>query len=133
MNDEADVDAQNAAEGPVLLVIDDDDDVRLALRLFLEGEGYCVDEAPNGQEALARLRAGLRPHVIVLDLMMPVMNGFEFREKQKAAPELRDIPVVIFTAAGVRGSIDDVTVLPKPVDTNRLLDALTAAAPLQRR
>lgn len=62
--------------------------------------------------------------------MMPVMNGFEFREEQKAAPELRNIPVVIFTAAGVHGSIDDVTVLPKPVDTNRLLDALTAVAPL---
>jgi CheY-like chemotaxis protein len=109
----------------VLLVVDDDDDVRLALKLFLEGEGFEVEEATNGAEALARLRQGLRPGLIVLDLMMPVMNGWEFREQQRAAAELKDIPVVIFTAAGLTaGAVDSLTVLPKPVDTMLLLETV---------
>jgi CheY-like chemotaxis protein len=114
---------------PVLLVVDDDDDVRLALKLYLEAEGYEVDEAPNGREALARLRAGLRPKLIVLDLMMPLMNGWEFREEQKASPELRDIPVVIFTATGLNArTTDDITVLPKPVDATQLLEVVRKTA-----
>ena len=114
-----------ASDPPILLVVDDDDDVRLALKLYLEAEGYVVEEAQNGSEALERLRRGLRPRVIVLDLMMPVMNGWEFREQQKAAHDLKDIPVVIFTATGLTtGIMDDITVLPKPVDALRLLDVV---------
>jgi CheY-like chemotaxis protein len=116
-------------DASVFLVVDDDEDVRLALRLFLEGEGFVVEEATNGNEALKRLRAGLRPQLIVLDLMMPVMTGWEFREQQRASVELKDIPVVIFTAAGLTtGAVDDLTVLPKPVDTTRLLETLKRVA-----
>jgi CheY-like chemotaxis protein len=116
-------------DASVFLVVDDDEDVRIALRLFLEGEGFVVEEAVNGSEALQRLRSGLRPQLIVLDLMMPVMTGWEFREQQRAAPELKDIPVVIFTAAGLTtGAVDDLTVLPKPVDTTRLLETLKRVA-----
>lgn len=118
-----------ANDPPILLVVDDDDDVRLALKLYLEAEGYVVEEAPNGSEALERLRHGLRPRVIVLDLMMPVMNGWEFREQQKAAHDLKDIPVVIFTATGLTtGIMDDITVLPKPVDALRLLDVVRSVS-----
>lgn len=116
-------------DASVFLVVDDDEDVRIALRLFLEGEGFVVEEAVNGSEALQRLRDGLRPQLIVLDLMMPVMTGWEFREQQRASPDLKDIPVVIFTAAGLTtGAVDDLTVLPKPVDTTRLLETLKRVA-----
>ena len=83
-----------------VLVVDDDASFRGALREHLETEGYSVVEAANGLAALGRLRAGLRPSVIIFDLMMPVMDGWDFRDGQLSDPELRDIPVVLVTAAG---------------------------------
>ena len=62
-----------------ILIVDDDKDVRIALAELLEGEGYTVAGAHNGQEALQLMRGGLHPAVILLDLMMPVMDGWDFR------------------------------------------------------
>ncbi len=89
--------AATALHGPVL-VVDDDPAFRDGLRVLLETKGHAATTAANGAEALAALRAGLRPCLIVLDLMMPVQNGIQFREEQRRDPRIADIPVVILSA-----------------------------------
>jgi CheY-like chemotaxis protein len=110
-----------------VLIIDDDLPVRTALRELFETEGYAVTLAANGRAALNHLRKGLRPCVILLDLMMPVMDGWDFRQEQLADPDVRDIPVVILTAAGfsaetVRAQFGDIPFMPKPPPHAGLLD-----------
>jgi CheY-like chemotaxis protein len=83
---------------PRILIVEDDASVREALVVFLEGEGYSVVEAGDGAEALARLRGNESVGLILLDLMMPIMNGWEFRDAQRRDPRLASIPVVIITA-----------------------------------
>jgi CheY-like chemotaxis protein len=83
-----------------VFVVDDDYDIRSTVTDVLELRGYRVGGAADGQEALDRLRAGLRPCLILLDLMMPGMNGWEFREAQARDLALSRIPVVIFSGAG---------------------------------
>src|SRR5688500_3305038 len=109
-------------KAPVLLVVDDDPDVREIMKLTLEAEGFVVVEADNGQAALDQLHAGLRPRLIILDLMMPVMSGWEFWDRHQATPALKNIPVVIFTATGLNtGAVGPTKILPKPVDLPHLL------------
>jgi CheY-like chemotaxis protein len=81
-----------------VLVVDDDYAVLDAIKEVLEDEGYEVSLAANGLEALKELRRGDRPCVILLDLMMPVMNGWEFRREQLLDQALAAIPTVIVTA-----------------------------------
>lgn len=93
-----------------ILVIEGNDAMRERLRSTLELEGFAVEAAANGQEALDRLEAGLRPCVIVMDLMMPAMNGFEFRRQQLRNPELVRIPVITYSGfadvrAGARQAV----------------------------
>lgn len=83
-----------------ILLVEDDADIRSALCSILEDEGYEVVSAADGQEALSALRAGARPAVILLDLMMPVMDGADFRAAQLRDPRFADIPVVVLTADG---------------------------------
>jgi signal transduction histidine kinase/CheY-like chemotaxis protein len=85
-----------AATGHVLLV-DDDEVVRRGIRQALEPIGWTVTEAENGQVAVASLIAA-RPDVIILDLIMPTMDGFEFLDKLRARPDWQDMPVVVITA-----------------------------------
>src|SRR5690606_13804277 len=81
-----------------ILVVEDDQDIRESVVEILEDEGHRVSAAADGREALERLqRAQPRPDLILLDLMMPVMNGFQFREEQLKRPELAGIPVVVDT------------------------------------
>jgi two-component system response regulator MprA len=80
-----------------VLVVEDEGDIRGMIRLALELEGYVVFEATDGRRALEQLRAGLRPSLILLDLMMPGMNGWEFRAEQGRDPELAAIPVVLIS------------------------------------
>jgi len=92
------LDRQIAAHAPrQALVVDDDDDARLLLSRTLEKEGWSVDVAENGEVALARIRTR-RPSLILLDLMMPVMDGFTFLRTLRGLPEGADIPVVVLTA-----------------------------------
>lgn len=109
-----------------VLVVDDDDDVRACLAEVLGDEGYLVHTASNGREALDALRdEGLRPDVIVLDMMMPVMDGWAFRAEQLKIAELAGIPVIVFTAYGA-GAVEELNAaafLKKPLR----LDALLAA------
>ena len=81
-----------------ILVVDDHKDGRESMQALLSREGYTVVTAANGSEALRILYAGLRPCLILMDLMMPVMNGFEFREAQLRDADLARIPFVAYSA-----------------------------------
>jgi CheY-like chemotaxis protein len=105
-----------------VLIIEDDRDIREELTLLLEENGYCVLVADHGRHALEVMRAGNRPDAIILDLMMPVMDGWEFREHQRSDPDLASIPVIVTTAS--ERSIDAHAFLRKPVDQDALLQAL---------
>ncbi|WP_394849490.1 response regulator [Pendulispora brunnea] len=80
--------------------MDDDVDIRETISMILEDEGYTVACASNGREALDYLREHRAPNLILLDLMMPVMDGVEFCNRQRQDPRLANIPVVIVTASG---------------------------------
>jgi CheY-like chemotaxis protein len=86
-------------EAHKVLVVDDDDELRESLTELLAYEGFDVTAARNGREALDYLHEHPRPCLIVLDLMMPVMNGQEFRAEQLRDRQLADIPVVVLTAS----------------------------------
>jgi len=87
-----------AENGNRVLVVEDDPGTRRGVQELLEGEGFEVDGARDGEEALAFLRASAPPTFILLDLAMPGMTGWEFRREQLADPELRRIPVVVMTS-----------------------------------
>lgn len=89
-----------SATGKPILLVDDSSDVLEVIRVILESEGYTVHTAGHGEDALAMLRSGLDPALIILDLNMPVMDGWEFREQQLADPALRDIPTIVYSAGG---------------------------------
>jgi CheY-like chemotaxis protein len=82
-----------------VLVVDDDADIRETLAETLALEGYEAESAPNGLEALRRADAH-RPDLILLDLMMPVMNGWEFLRARRTDPRVAGVPVVVFSASG---------------------------------
>ena len=84
----------------MILIVDDDDDLQDALSESLESEGHEATCVSNGQEALDYLKSGKPVCVILLDLMMPVMNGWEFRREQLEDAALARIPVVVLTADG---------------------------------
>lgn len=113
-----------------VLVVEDDDDLRVSLMTSLELEGYEVNEARNGQEALDVLHAGNRPGCILLDLMMPVMNGWQFRDAQQHDPDpaIADIPVIVLSAVGNHVQkvepLDAVAFMRKPFELDALLAAI---------
>jgi CheY-like chemotaxis protein len=110
-----------------ILVTEDDANDRESLRLFLQQRGYIVRTAVNGQEALNLLVAGPSPDLILLDLLMPVVDGWEVRRQQLANPSVARIPVVVLTAIGEAEQPDrlgDVGYLHKPIDPDELLAVL---------
>lgn len=110
-----------------VLVVDDDRDICEVIQTILELHGYRVLTARDGTDALAQLRAGVHPSVIILDLMMPRMNGLEFRDEQTRDQALRTIPVVILTGDGraeAKGAALGLEGLRKPVELAVLLDAV---------
>ena len=83
---------------PSVLVIDDDEDLRTIIQDVLEDQGFAVATAANGREALDMLLRGeAEPALILLDLTMPVMDGWAFRREQQQVPRLAQIPVVLFS------------------------------------
>jgi CheY-like chemotaxis protein len=107
-----------------VFVVEDDVDTRDMLGRFLELEGFTVEVAANGRQALERLSTGIHPCVILLDLMMPVMDGWQFRKEQTRDRQIADIPVIVVSAAG-RDRIVDIDAnayLTKQVDLEQLLD-----------
>ncbi len=111
-----------------VLVIDDDDDIRQTVADALEFEHLVVHSARNGQEGLELLRAGLRPCLILLDMRMPVMDGWKFVHAVAADPALSSIRVCVFSATGLSAEQkvppNVVAVLRKPVRLETLLDVL---------
>ncbi len=110
-----------------ILVVDDDDVLREAICDAIQDEGCAAVPAADGREALARLRGpGTRPCVIVLDLMMPVMNGWQFRAAQRQDAAVAEIPVIVVTAGThvQHGSIDADVVLHKPFRLDELFTAV---------
>ena len=115
-----------------VLVVDDNDDNRTLIALLLAVAGYKTLQAVNGADALAVLAVN-RPCLIVLDLAMPVMDGWQFRKEQLARTELQSIPIVLYSAqpdlqrhARDMGAADFVR---KPVDAERLLTVVKTACP----
>jgi CheY-like chemotaxis protein len=108
--------------GRRVLVVEDDDDIRSLLAELLEEEGYEVVSAADGRQGLERAHEQ-PPHVILLDLMMPVMNGWEFREEQKRDPTIAGVPVVVVSAAA-RASIDASQIIAKPFTVEDVLEAV---------
>jgi len=85
-------------DGRQLLLVEDEPDTRAALEALLLDEGYRVASAGNGAEALEALKSGgVRPDPILLDLLMPVMDGYAFLDRQAAVPELAAIPALVLT------------------------------------
>lgn len=110
---------------PMILVVDDDVDIRETLADLLREEGYRVLSACNGLDAMQLLQKCEHPSMIILDMMMPVMDGAEFREAQLDSPALADIPVVVFSAHGDVRELTDrlhpAGVLRKPLRLEELL------------
>jgi len=114
----------SAVTHPCVLVVDDDVDLLDSMREFLELKGYPVVTAADGVEGLTRAREQA-PCVILLDLTMPRMNGWEFRQAQRADPVLGRIPTVVLTAARVGAAelaqLGIEECLRKPIDVDRML------------
>ncbi|MEA2568642.1 MAG: hypothetical protein QOI24_643 [Acidobacteriota bacterium] len=116
----------NAEDGRAyrVLVVDDDPSIRRMIVAALRRDGYDFLEAPNGREALDLMRAE-QPDVVVLDLMMPIVSGWEVLEERAAEPELRKIPVIIVSAnrdpeVGAAMGQGVCAFLPKPFDIGAL-------------
>jgi CheY-like chemotaxis protein len=118
-----------------LMIVDDDDDLRDVLSDIMTAQGYEVAAFADGRAALAALERGVTPFLILLDLMMPGMSGWEFRAAQLENPTLAPIPVVVVTAAGNVSdgarTLSSVEVLHKPFTLEILLRVVArhAAAP----
>ena len=109
-------------ERPILLV-DDDFDIRETLAELLREKGYSVLTAAHGQEALDILRRPVRPCLILLDLMMPVMDGYEFLDELAKDPALASLSVIVITAgASLARRPVDRPVMPKPFNLQQLME-----------
>ena len=106
-----------------ILVVDDDEEARTAVVEALEHAQFLVRTATNGRDALEALRTGPRPNLILLDLHMPVMDGWEFARRASADPAVADIPICMLSgverSAGIPPQV--VAVLRKPLDLSRLM------------
>lgn len=112
------------AEDPRILVVEDDVDARDAMIALLQMKGYRAVPAGNGKEALDYLSRAPIPDLIILDLWMPVMDGWQFRTEQIKDPRLKEIPVVVVTALSDQADVNADEVIIKPVDVDRLLTAV---------
>jgi CheY-like chemotaxis protein len=115
---------------PRVMIVDDDELLRETLAELVESEGLQAVLAENGEDALRRLRAEPHPRFIVLDLMMPLMSGVEFRRVQLTDPELSNIPVVILSAAHDARTIGEdlraYDCFSKPIDLDRFVAVMKA-------
>ncbi len=111
-----------------VVVIDDDTDILESIAIVLDGAGYDAQTASNGAEALERVRRNQRPCLILLDLMMPGMNGWQFRAAQMQDEAIATIPIVVMTgfpaAVENAASLRAAACLKKPIDLDDLLDTV---------
>jgi CheY-like chemotaxis protein len=115
-------------QGKTIFLIEDDFDIREAFTEVLHDLGYSVECAADGVTALEQLRQQSKPCLILLDLMMPNMNGYQFRNEQLKDPLLADIPVVLLTADGKvdqkAADLGGLEYLRKPVDISHLVETI---------
>ena len=116
---------ERAVEGSIL-VLEDHDDFREQVQEYLQQAGYRVMGCSSAVEALTVLQGGTRVSLILLDLMMPGVTGFQFRSEQRADASLRDIPVVVLTGgqhpSDYHANLHAVAYLQKPVDMEVVLE-----------
>ena len=112
-----------ASEHHPVLIVEDDADLREMMAQLLSLEGFQTSTVSNGREALQYLAGGDKPEVILLDLMMPVMDGWEFRRKQQSDPDLSGVPVIVLSAIDQTRAADlhAQAFLKKPLDFDRLV------------
>jgi CheY-like chemotaxis protein len=113
-----------------VLVVEDDPDLRAMMDQILHLEGFAPVTAANGYEALRLLKAGLPAKAILLDLMMPVMDGWAFRRAQRNDPAIADIPVIIVSAASDvhRDDLAATAIFTKPLEFDAVLRELRRLA-----
>jgi len=123
------VDAPAIRKRPLVLVIDDDADIRTAIQDLLEGEGFATVGAADGQAALNFLADSPdRPAVILLDLMMPIVDGWTFCKIRQGIVTLMEIPVITISAASTTGTSAPLRVdggIEKPFDADALIQLVT--------
>ena len=109
-----------------LLLVEDDADAAEALAILLELKGYGISRAGNGLEALAQLEADRSIALVILDLMMPVMDGITFLRHLEADARLAKVPVIVASAMTPPEPIKVATIMRKPIDFDTLLRAVEA-------
>jgi DNA-binding response OmpR family regulator len=112
-----------------ILVVDDEFSIVASLREILEWEGFAVDTAPNGRLGLEAAKAR-RPDVILLDVMMPVMDGLSMLRALREMPELQSVPVILMSAAPIRiapARAGYFVALPKPFEVKAVLQSIRSA------
>lgn len=121
-----DLSMQSALEAELpVLVVDDNDDIRESLRSFLEDEGFTVATASSGVEAFERLCSGLKPGLILLDVMMPEMSGLEVLQRLRNDSTKADIPVAVMSGS-FDGDVPPPTYfLRKPFELDRVISIVT--------
>jgi CheY-like chemotaxis protein len=112
--------------GKTLLVVEDNEICREGLATLLRREGYTVVTAPGGREALGRLRGGFSPDLILLDMLLPAGDGWDFLKCYRRDPSLAGPPVIILTALGIASpewatSLGAAGLVKKPIETSLLL------------
>ncbi len=128
----------SSADHPTILVVDDDVDLSGIIRLILTSAGFDTHVANSGQEALDWL-AGNRPDLVLLDLMMPDINGFTILRKMRANEPTKQLPVVVLTAKADQETRDETRsmgadeFLTKPINANSLIDHVKRALAGRRR
>jgi CheY-like chemotaxis protein len=110
-----------------ILVVEDHNDSREMLEEFLTEEGFTVETAINGLQALERMRRGPRLDLVLLDLMMPVMTGWDLMDRVAQEPSLWGVPVIVVSGAGATRPIprNVLTSIPKPLDLNLLMETIS--------
>ena len=108
-----------------ILVVEDDAALREMMAQQLHLAGFAPATAPNGYEALALLRMGFPAKLILLDLRMPIMDGWAFRAEQRRDPDLADIPVIVMSARDAAG-FDAAAVFHKPFSGQEMIDVVRA-------
>jgi CheY-like chemotaxis protein len=114
--------------GARVLVVDDDEDIRSSLTDVLVAEGYEVGEAENGLEALREIDRSA-PDIVLLDLMMPVLDGWKTLEILRLTPRYKDLPIVVVSAVNTPGAVDHIQ---KPIALDKLLALLDTLRPSAR-
>lgn len=120
--------ARRGAEPKHVLIVDDDEVIRETLREAFAGEGYVATTASDGREALEQLQRGRsRPDVVILDMVMPIVDGARVYQAMQTDPDLAQIPVVVSTSEPKRAPAGAI-LIPKPVKLDRLLDTVARLA-----